>query len=157
VGTPVEIGDMNGSWAWLQFHNAPWEGDSPFYRTALAAVAVGSAPGDYQAEPAIRDGIKRMRAWLVKGMDAQTPFGSHTVLLWASTRLNGLLIPDQQRAIAADILARQQADGGFTLSNLVGSWKRKDDSPLDRGSDGYATGLVSFALEQFQAPRSGRP
>jgi hypothetical protein len=76
----MKSGDMNGSWACLQFHNAPWEGDSQFYGTALAAVAVGSAPGDYQAEPAIRDGIKRMRAWLVKGMDAQTPL-DRTVLL----------------------------------------------------------------------------
>jgi len=66
----LKSGDMNGSWAWLQFHNAPWEGDSQFYGTALAAVAVGSAPGDYQEEPAIQDGIKRMRAWLLRGMDA---------------------------------------------------------------------------------------
>jgi len=74
------------------------------------------------------------------------------VLLWASAKLTGLLTAEQQRAIAADILPRQQADGGFTLSNLVGSWKRKDDTPLDNASDGYATGLVAFAFEQFQAP-----
>ena len=147
----LKSGEMNGSWAWLQFHNAPWEGDSQFYGTALAAVAIGSAPGNYQAEPPIQDGVKRMRAWLVKSMDSQTPL-DRTVLLWASTRLSGLLTAEQQRAIVADILPRQQADGGFTLSNLVGSWKRKDDTSLDSASDGYATGLVAFALEQFQAP-----
>ena len=92
-----------------------------------------------------------MRAWLLKGMDAQTPL-DRTVLLWASTRLTGLLTSDQQRAITADALSRQQADGGFTLSNLVGSWKRKDDTQLDSASDGYATGLIAFALEQFRAP-----
>jgi squalene-hopene/tetraprenyl-beta-curcumene cyclase len=147
----LKSGDMNGAWAWLQFHNAPWEGDSQFYGTALAAVAVGSAPVNYQAEPATQDGIKRMRAWLLKGMDAQTPL-DRTVLLWASTRLTGLLTSDQQKVIAADVLSRQQADGGFTLSNLVGSWKRRDDTPLDSASDGYATGLIAFTLEQFRVP-----
>lgn len=146
-------GDMNGSWAWLQFHNAPWEGDSQFYGTALAAIAVGSAPGNYQAEPGIQDGIRRLRGWLVKGMDAQTP-ADRTVLLWASTKLTGLLTPDQQKAIAAEILSRQQPDGGFSMSTLVGSWKRKDDSPLDTASDGYATGLIAFTLEQFAAPET---
>ena len=41
-------GEMSGSWPWLQFHNAPWEGDSQFYGTTLAAIAIGSAPGDYK-------------------------------------------------------------------------------------------------------------
>src|SRR5215469_17092917 len=147
----LKAGEMNGTWAWLQFHNAPFEGDSQFYGSSLAAVAVGSAPGNYQSDPGIQDGLKRMQAWLLKGMDAQTPL-DRTVLLWASAKLTGLLTAEQQRAIAADILPRQQANGGFTLSNLVGSWKRKDDTPLDSTSDGYATGLVAFALEQFQAP-----
>jgi squalene-hopene/tetraprenyl-beta-curcumene cyclase len=147
----LKTGEMNGAWAWLQFHNAPWEGDSQFYGTALAAIAVGSAPGNYQEEPAIQDGIRRMRAWLVKNMDAQTPM-DRAVLLWASAKLKGLLTSTQQRAMAGEILARQQADGGFSMSSLVGSWKRKDDSPLNASSDGYATGLIAFALEQLDAP-----
>jgi squalene-hopene/tetraprenyl-beta-curcumene cyclase len=146
-------GDTNGSWAWLQFHNAPWEGDSQFYGNSLAAIAIGSAPGNYQAEPGIQDGIRRLRAWLVKGMDAQTPL-DRAVLLWASAKLTGLLTPAQQSAIAAEILARQREDGGFSMSSLVGSWKRKDDSPFDVESDGYATGLIAFALEQCNMPES---
>jgi squalene-hopene/tetraprenyl-beta-curcumene cyclase len=146
-------GDMNGSWAWLQFHNAPWEGDSQFYGTALAAVAIGSAPGNYQAEPGIQDGLGRLRAWLVKNMDAQTP-ADKTVLLWASAKLSGLLTPAQQSAIGTDILSRQRPDGGFSMSSLVASWKRKDGTALNIESDGYATGLIAFALEQLNAPES---
>jgi squalene-hopene/tetraprenyl-beta-curcumene cyclase len=148
-------GEMNGSWAWLQFHNAPWEGDSQFYGNALAAIAIGSAPGNYQAEPGIQDGLRRLRAWLVKGTDAQTP-ADQAALLWASAKLTGLLTPAQQGAIAAEILARQQPDGGFSMSSLVGSWKRKDDSPLDAASDGYATGLIAFALEQLNTSETQR-
>lgn len=146
----LKSGDMNGSWAWLQFHNAPWEGDSQFYGTALAAVAIGSAPADYQGEPGIQDGIRRLRAWLVKNMDTQTP-ADRAVLLWASAKLTGLLTPAQQTALGDEILSRQRPDGGFSTSSLVGSWKRKDDSSFDTASDGYATGLIAFALEQLNA------
>jgi squalene-hopene/tetraprenyl-beta-curcumene cyclase len=149
----LKSGEMSGSWAWLQFHNAPWEGDSQFYGTALAAVAIGSAPGNYQSDPAIQDGLRILRAWLVKGMDAQTP-ADRVVLLWASAKLDGLLTRAQQNTIVDEILARQQKDGGFSMSSLVGSWKRADDTPLEPASDGYATGLIAFTLEQLEAPQA---
>jgi squalene-hopene/tetraprenyl-beta-curcumene cyclase len=149
----LKSGDMSGSWAWLQFHNAPWEGDSQFYGTALAAVAIGSAPGNYQSEPEIQAGIKLLRGWLVRGMDAQTPL-DRAALLWASAKLKGLLTEPQQNAIVDEILARQRQDGGFSTASLVGSWKRKDNTPLDAASDGYATGLITFALEQLNAPQT---
>jgi squalene-hopene/tetraprenyl-beta-curcumene cyclase len=151
----LKSGDMNGSWAWLQFHNAPFEGDSQFYGASLAAIAVGSAPDNYQAEPAIQDGIKIMRKWLVTGMDAQTPL-DRVVLLWASTKLNGLLTPEQQNKIMVETLAKQRDDGGFSTSSLIGAWKRHDDTPLESASDGYATGLIAFTLEQIGAPQ-GKP
>jgi squalene-hopene/tetraprenyl-beta-curcumene cyclase len=76
------------------------------------------------------------------------------VLLWASAKLVGLLTREQQNAIAAEILTRQQQDGGFSMSSLVGSWKRKDRSPLDTTTDGYATGLIAFTLEQLNTPET---
>ena len=40
-------GDNAGSWPWLQFNQEPWEAnDSGYYGAALAAMAVGIAPGD---------------------------------------------------------------------------------------------------------------
>ena len=76
------------------------------------------------------------------------------MLLWASAKLTGLLTPAQQSAISAAILAQQRPDGGFSMSSLVGSWKRKDGTPLEAASDGYATGLIAFVLEQVNAPES---
>lgn len=147
----LKSGDMKGSWAWLQFHNAPWEGDSQFYGTVLAALAVGSAPGDYKSEPAIQPGVQLMMNWLRTRMDAQTPL-DRVVLLWASTTLPGLLSVEEQKTIAAQTLAKQREDGGFAMSSMIGGWKRQDDSPLDSRSDGYATGLTAFALEQVSSP-----
>jgi squalene-hopene/tetraprenyl-beta-curcumene cyclase len=143
----LNTGDMRGAWAWLQFHNAPWEGDSQFYGNTLAAIAIGSAPGDYKSEPAIQPGLKILREYLQKGMDAQTPL-DRVVLLWASAKLPGLLTEAQQKAIIDQTLAKQQDDGGFSTASLVGAWKRKDNTALDTHSDGYATGLIAFALEQ---------
>jgi len=34
---------------------------------------------------------------------------------------------------------------------VVSSWKRRDGTPLDAKSDGYATGLVAFVLSQSGA------
>jgi len=148
-----KTGDMSGSWAWLQFHNAPWEGDSQFYGTALAAVAIGSAPENYQAEPGIQGGLKLLRTWLAKDSNAQTPL-DRVMLLWASTKLDGLLTRARQQTIVDEILAKQRNDGGFSLSSLVGSWKRNDNTALDTSSDGYATGLIAFALEQLEGPQA---
>ena len=145
--------DMKGAWAWLQFHNAPWEGDSQYYGTTLAAIAIGSAPGDYKSEPAIQPGLKLLREYLVKGMDAQTPL-DRVALLWASAKIPGLLTEAQQKTIIDQTLAKQQKDGGFSTSSLVAGWKRKDNTPLDAGSDGYATGLIAFALEQLAWPQT---
>ena len=147
----LRSGEMNGAWAWLQFHNAPWEGDSQFYGTALAAIAVGSAPGNYRAEPGIQAGLKAMSEWLRKNMAIQTA-ADRVVLLWAAAKLPELLTEEQKQAIIRETLAKQQADGGFSMASLVGNWKRKDNTPLDTASDGYATGLVAYALEQAPSP-----
>ena len=58
----------------------------------------------------------------------------------------------EQRSIIADLLAKQRDDGGFSMSDLVGAWKRKDNTRLDEASDGYATGLIALALEQIGDP-----
>lgn len=149
----IKAPDMNGAWAWLQFHNAPFEGDSQFYGNSLAAIAIGSAPDNYQSEPAIQSGIKLLTGWLVKNMDKQTPL-DRVVLLWASTKLHGLLTPEQQNKIVEETIAKQRDDGGFSMASMIPGWKRHDDTPIDPSSDGYATGLVAYALEQFGAAQA---
>jgi squalene-hopene/tetraprenyl-beta-curcumene cyclase len=78
---------------------------------------------------------------------------SSVVTLWASTKVPGLLTREQQKSIIDEALSKQQADGGFSLSSFVGAWKRRDNTPLETRSDGYATGVVTFALQQAGVPR----
>jgi hypothetical protein len=145
--TQITKGVDIGSWEWLNFHNAPWESnESHYYGTTLAAIAVGLTPADYRKSPEIQSGLKQMNEYLVRNYEAQ-PLVNRIVLLWASTKLPGLLSHQRQAALLEDIQAHQKPDGGWSLSNM-GPWKRNDDTALDARSDGYATGLVVYALKQ---------
>ena len=146
----LKSGDAAGAWPWLQFHNSPFEGDSQFYGASLAAVALGAAPREYRETAAARAGIEALSGYLNRTQESEILINRAT-LLWASAKLPGLLSRDKQRAIAEALYAKQQADGGFSLSTLVGAWKRHDNTALDSRSDGYATGLAAFALEQSGA------
>jgi squalene cyclase len=58
----------------------------------------------------------------------------------------GLLPPERQKALIRELLSKQEADGGWSLASMAGGWKRHDGTPQEAGSDGYATGLITFAL-----------
>jgi len=152
-GEQLKAGDAAGAWPWLQFHNSPWEGDSQYYGATLAAIAIGTAPGNYRSLPGIQDRMKRLSEYLVRERTSQVPI-NRVMLLWASAKLPGLLTRAQQEAIVEEALGKQQADGGFSLSSFVGAWKRKDNTPLDPRSDGYATGVVVLALQQTGIARA---
>jgi squalene-hopene/tetraprenyl-beta-curcumene cyclase len=146
-GEQLKTGEDRGAWRWLQFHNSPWEGDSQYYGAALAALAVGSAPGNYQSAREIQESMTFLRQYLIREQESQILINRLT-LLWASTKVPGLLTGAQQKSIMQEALNKQQADGGFSLSSFVGGWKRHDGTPLETKSDGYATGVVTFVLQQ---------
>ncbi len=148
----LKSGDARGAWSWLEFHNSPWEGESQYYGTTLAALAVGNAPGHYASATEFRNNLQLLREYLLRDRESQILL-DQVMLLWASTKLPGLLTPAQQTAIVDKALSKQQADGGFSLSSFVGAWKRGDGTPLETRSDGYATGVVAFALEQAGVKR----
>jgi squalene-hopene/tetraprenyl-beta-curcumene cyclase len=161
-------GEQAGGWAWLNFHYEPWEAEgSAYYGAALAAIAVGIAPGGYAASADIQDRMKLLRDFLSRSAATQHLFNRAT-LLWASTVWaggagkaggagetggDGILAPEKQRAIVDDLLGVQQDDGGWSMASL-GSWKRVDNTPLDVHSDGYATGLVAYVLQAAGDPRA---
>jgi squalene-hopene/tetraprenyl-beta-curcumene cyclase len=147
----MRTGDLTGAWAWLYFRLEPWEGAaSPYFGATLAATAVGMAPNGYAASPDIQDNIKLLRAYLTKQLEQQPTF-NRLMLLWASANLTGLLTPEQRDALVAEAFGKQRADGGWSMSSL-GPWQRTDGSALDTHSDGYATGLATFALQQAGVP-----
>jgi squalene-hopene/tetraprenyl-beta-curcumene cyclase len=149
-----KAGTMKGSWAWLNFHNAPWESDeSHYWGTTLAAIAVGTAPGGYQSSPEIQDGVTLLRGFLTNGFDKQ-PLANRAVMLWASSKLTGLLTLEQRQQVIRDLERQQRDDGGWSLATLAAWTPRRDKTPFESKSDGYATGLVTFALQQAGVSRT---
>jgi squalene-hopene/tetraprenyl-beta-curcumene cyclase len=141
-------GEQKGTWLWLRFNNEPWEADdSGYFAATLAAIAVGVAPENYRATAEVQTNLKLLRDYLNREFAAQTVM-NHVLLLWAAAKLPGLLEPDRQKAIIDELLEKQRADGGWSLSSLSADWKRHDGTPQETASDGYATGLITFVLQQ---------
>jgi squalene-hopene/tetraprenyl-beta-curcumene cyclase len=158
-------GDNKGSWEWLEFgHFEPWEADdSRYYGAGLAAIAVGIAPENYRSAPEIQGNLRSLREYMVREYSNESML-NHVMLLWASTKLPGLIEPERQKAIVKEVLSKQQFDGGWRLAPLVWRWRgwtpasfgrlwlRSDGTWVERESDGYATGLITFALLQSGLP-----
>ncbi len=140
-------GEAAGAWAWLYFDLAPWESKgAAYFGAALAAVAVGIAPDQYATSAEIQDRVASLREYLLQDYEDRSPM-DRVMLLWASAELSGLLTSDQRQSIVTDITRLQNEDGGWNLTSL-GSWEREDGFRPDPGSDGYATGLIAFALQK---------
>jgi len=148
----LRTGAAKGAFPWLEFHNRPWEGDSQFLGAVFAALAVGSAPAGYASAPENQERVKSLREYLTRARGSQILM-DRVMLLWASAKLPGLLTRAEQQSIIDEALGKQQTDGGFSLTSFVGEWKRKDDTPLETRSDGYATGVVMFVFEQSGVSR----
>ena len=158
-------GERKGAWLWQMFGLNPWEGDiSPYYGAALAAVAVGTAPENYGERPEIQNNIKMLGEYLDREYAAQ-PLLNRMMLLWAATKMPGLVTPERQKAIVEEVLSKQRDDGGWNLfrlalpmtdadaTTLLGRFKRLDGSSQDTNSDGFATGFTVYVLEQSGVAR----
>jgi squalene-hopene/tetraprenyl-beta-curcumene cyclase len=136
----------DGGFDWLKCGWPPHEHDD-YFGAIVAALGAGHAPDGYAQTRAAQAGLKRLRSYF----EENPPPDLHhaTMLLWASTRLDGLMPADRRRATIDRLRALQRLDGGWNLPSL-GSWKRRDGKPNDpdASSDGYATGLVVFVLRQ---------
>ncbi|PYS14755.1 MAG: hypothetical protein DMG15_06970 [Acidobacteria bacterium] len=143
----LKSGQEKGAWIWLNFHNEPWEADdSQFWGATLAALAIGNTPEDYRSGKVSE--LRLLTEYLQQEERTQ-PLLNRLFLLWASTKIPDLLAAKQQRSIIDEVLGKQQEDGGWSTSSLMAAtWKRRDGTPLEKKSDGYATGLVSFVLQR---------
>ena len=160
----LSTGSDAGAWSWLDFGLEPWESaPSGYFGAALAAIAVGTEPGGYSARADIQPSLDHLRRYLRDNVDQ--PFFdrvmrhddpallNRAMLLWASSRLPELTSANERQALVDGLFHAQLADGGWSVASL-GRWHRLDNSPAQTGSDGYATGLVAYALEQGGTPTS---
>ena len=146
--TQCKDGPEAGSWDWLDFGLRPWEaGEARYYGTTLAAIALGAAPGYLKGADSsdARAGIDPLRRYLNTHLDQQN-LHNRIFALWASTSIDGMLTAGQRKAIVEKVLAKQQENGGWSLSSLV-DCRRHDGTPQETAADGYATGLAVHVLQ----------
>jgi len=141
---------QDGGWYWLMAHSQPFE-TSEYYGSALAAVAAAMAPEDYANTPAAQAGLRKLKTYLnVKNYSDKPYLHDRIYVLWAASKIPGLITPQESDEIVKKLLALQRPDGGWSMPSL-GEWKREDGTLNDRTgapSDGYGTGLVTYVLRQ---------
>jgi len=143
----LKTGADKGAWLWSDFDLDPWETkDAAFYGAALAALATGLAPADYQSRPDVRENVAALAEYLRAGQKAQ-PLHNRLFLLWASSKLRDLLPESTRQEILSDLWRQQQADGGWTIQSF-GPWKQREAAPPSNGSNAYATALAAYTVEQ---------
>jgi squalene-hopene/tetraprenyl-beta-curcumene cyclase len=92
-----------------------------------------------------------LRSYLKDGLRRQN-MHNRAWGLWAATKVEGILTPADQKKVIAELLDKQQDDGGWSLPSL-GTWARSDGTAQDASSDGYATGLVLHVLQTAGVPK----
>jgi squalene-hopene/tetraprenyl-beta-curcumene cyclase len=140
-----------GAWNWAKCKWPPFEHDD-YFGAVFAAVGVGSAPDDYAKSEGAKNGLAKLQNYL-QGTSAPN-LHHKTWLMWASTKLNGLMTKEERQQTIAELLALQRPDGGWNLPSL-GYWHGHDPEHANDpngASDGYGTGFVVYALRQAGFP-----
>lgn len=157
-----EVQRADGAFDWLNFGLEPYEvPDAAFHGATLAAMSAGSATGmAASATEAGKAGRERLIRYLNSNVSSQRLFNRAWALI-AASRLDAVLSTQDRAAIVRDLETAQRSDGGWSMMDL-GTWRwgKKDapftapgttDSALLSASDGYATGLVVYALKQSRS------
>jgi squalene-hopene/tetraprenyl-beta-curcumene cyclase len=144
-----ELQRADGAWNWLKAGTPPFEYDD-YYGAVLVAVGLGYAPEKYSEDPEVQKRTAKLRDYFAK----KPPPNLHHAawLIWAEAKFGGVMTDEARDRKVAELSALQKPDGGWSLPSL-GNWKGHDGLPIDQApSDGYATGLVVFALRQAGLP-----
>jgi squalene-hopene/tetraprenyl-beta-curcumene cyclase len=128
-------------------------GQARYFGAALAAVAVGTAPGYYTpgADADTDARVELLRGYLRGGLPKQD-LHNRAWGLWAATKLEGTLTKAERKRLVGQLLDRQREDGGWGLPSL-GKWVRSDGTAQEAASDGYATGLALHVLQTAGVPK----
>jgi squalene-hopene/tetraprenyl-beta-curcumene cyclase len=168
-----QTGSDAGAWVWQNFEYTPWESkESQYHWAALMAVTLGrecrgirngkrAAAGvaresdNYCTESKVVPHLNLLLSYLSSHFESQ-PLVNKVVALWAEKYFSGVVTYDQMRALIDDLNRLQHEDGGWSLTDL-GTWQRRDKTPLETRSDGYATGLIVLVLEESAATSNINP
>ena len=109
----LEIQLETGTWGSLD-RWPPFESDA-FHEATVAAMAVGTAPGWLAnlKDEKLKSGVDRLKNYL-KTQPPPHDYG-RVLLLWASTRMPGLIDDAQKKLLIELVFKHQQSDGGWSI------------------------------------------
>jgi squalene-hopene/tetraprenyl-beta-curcumene cyclase len=150
--TQIQAGENKGAWDWLDFNEAPWgNAEARYFGAAVAAIAVGTAPGYYTSDKDNQAGVQLLRDYL-HDQFAKQNLHNQVWGLWAAMNVEGILTKGEQKKLIEQLFDKQRDDGGWRLASL-GTWVRNDGSAQETASDGYASALVLHVLQTAGVPK----
>jgi squalene-hopene/tetraprenyl-beta-curcumene cyclase len=143
----LKDGKNKGAWPWFSLELDPWEmPESAYYGASIAAIAIGNTPANFRSRPDVKEHVSALTGYLQRELESQ-PLHNKAAVLWASSKLPGIMSEAARKAISVEILSKQQSDGGWTIESL-GPWAPHPQSAPAQGSNSYGTAFVTFALQQ---------
>ena len=123
-----------------------------FDQALLAAIAIGTAPEGVANAAPFKTALEGIRRYIAAHpADCAWQQG---MLLWAEAQAGGFLTSEARQQAMQALLARQRADGGWSLPDLLTeATRRQYHLAADAPADGYATGFVLFVARQSGAAK----
>lgn len=144
----------SGTWGTLDCW-PPLESDA-YHEATVAAMAIGTAPGWLAGvdDDATKAAVERLTTYL---RDTPPPHDyGRLLLLWAATRMPGLLSDARRAELVEMVWRHQRPDGGWSIRTFAapGAWgggnrrAKLEAEPefTDPPSDGHQTGLAVLVL-----------
>jgi squalene-hopene/tetraprenyl-beta-curcumene cyclase len=126
----------------------PWEhAESAYFGAALAALAADNAGAEHTRSAPVASHLAALTSYLRDQSPARRPLHDRLALLWASTKRRELLSDAERKTLVAEVLGKQQPDGGWTNESL-GPWTPHPDAPAVPGSSSFATAFTTFVLQR---------
>jgi len=155
-----DLQQPSGTWGsadcWPPFES------SAYQEATVAAMAAATAPGWLANlnDAALKDAVERLKTYL---RDTPPPQDyDRTLLLWASTRLPGLIDDAKRSELIELVWKHQREDGGWSIRTFATpeQWGRGNRAEKLRGepefgnppSDGHQTGLAVIVLRDAGVP-----
>ena len=127
----TQAGDDKGAWDWLDFGLEPWESKGARYYEGRAGLPSPLVPpaGYYKATAdTVLDGKVELLRGYLKGKFADQNLHNRAWALWAGTKLDGVLTPEERKQVISQLLAKQRDDGGWSLPSLGAFVPRRWDA-----------------------------
>lgn len=150
----------SGTWGALDCW-PPFE-SSAFQEATVAAMAAGTAPGWLAnlKDDKLRGGVERLRNYLRTQVPPQDY--DKALLLWAASRLPGVLEEPKKQELIEMVAKHQRPDGGWSMRTFAApeQWGRGNRADKLKGepefqnppSDGHQTGLAIVLLREAGVP-----